>query len=120
MVMEDEENIGFGIKDFLDHHWFENGLVMMTGGTYFNINMSWERTEERIHMVMERIRMGMDNPTIDIHFESIFPADILEWLNEYMRNLESQWKVLDIEGRIAYIENTLSTYRQLQQKYGAS
>jgi len=119
MCMADEENIGYAIKDFLDHHWFENGLVMMGGGGRFNNNMSWERTEEHGERVMERIRRVMNDPITNITLESIFPEDILEWLNEYMRNLESQWKILDIEGRIAYIEKTLSTYRQLQQKYGA-
>ena len=109
-----EEMMQNAIKNFLDHHWFENGLESMrfVRNSRFNDSMSWERTEEKIRRVMDKAPIGAP-------LESVFPSDILEWLNVYMRNIESQWQVLDDDGREAFLVAALSGYRHLKEKYGA-
>ena len=112
-----DERIDNSIKNFLNHHWFENALVPMTWESdenesragRFNPALMWNKTEERM---MAHVPRG-------VPIESVFPEDILDWLNLYMRNLESQWEVLDESGRVAFAKAALSGYKVLKEKYGA-
>ena len=111
-----EERIENSIKNFLDHHWFENALYPLTipsnSGSRFPSNLAWAKTEERMREVIAVAPPGAS-------LESVFPSDILDWLNIYMRNLEGQWEALDEEGRVAFVMATRSGYKHLKEKYGA-
>jgi hypothetical protein len=108
-----ETQIENAIRGFLNHQWFENALVSMTWeSASFNSNLTWVKTEERMRNVMSTAPIGSS-------IESVFPSDVLEWLNVCMRSLESDWEVLGEVGRTELAKTALSRYKQLKEKYGA-
>lgn len=109
----DAESISFNSASFLNHHWFENGLYSMSDGGQFNSYMEWDR-------IVSHIQNSVSGFSLDLAINDIVPADIKDWLETYMKPLESQWRILSQEGQAAYITAALDVYRTLATKYDAS
>ena len=119
MLEGSDKLIHFDAAGFLDHHWFENGLVSMSGRrspnarkSGINSNMTWASTLD----MMYRFTTSL---TLDSPVKDHIPTDIMNWLERYMKPLEEEMELLNDEDAANFVQIALNRYRELARKYGA-
>ena len=83
---------------------------MTSGG--WNSNMTWAKTLDRMQGCMTSI--VLDSPA-----KQHIPADIMDWLQRYMRPIEEEFEILNKEDAGAFARLALHRYRELATKYDA-
>ena len=118
MLEGSKKLIHFDAAGFLNHHWFENGLVSMSGPRNSNSKalpnsaMSWSSTLDRMYGCMTSL-------TLDSPAKDHIPADIMNWLERYMKPLEEELELLNDEDAQNFVNIALNRYRELARKYDA-